>query len=165
MILGRPRAGRQTGIPVGRPRSSTVPPPPAGAEIVLEVAWGDVLREIGEASVKLIVAIIQPAKLRAVHEALESVEVERMTVCDAQGYRRMREPAERYRGQQYQKDLFQRIALEIVVNDDFVERALDAISHVARTGPEGTVGDGRIFVISAERAIQISDGSQGPGAV
>ena len=55
--------------------------------------------------------------------------------------------------------------MEIIVNDDFLERTVETIINVARTGPEGTIGDGKIFVVPAEKAIQIDDGIQGPGAV
>jgi len=115
--------------------------------------------------VKLVVAIIQPTKLDAVREALEKIEVTRMTVCDAQGYGRQRGHTETYRGQEYKTTLLRKVCLEIVVNDDFLERTVSAIAAVARTGPEGTIGDGKIFVIAAEQAIQVSDGSRGPGAV
>ncbi|MFH1923295.1 MAG: P-II family nitrogen regulator, partial [Planctomycetota bacterium] len=54
---------------------------------------------------------------------------------------------------------------EIVVNDDFLERTVETIANAARTGREGSIGDGKIFVLPAEEAIQISDASQGPGAV
>jgi nitrogen regulatory protein P-II 1 len=52
-----------------------------------------------------------------------------------------------------------------MVNDDFLERTIEAIVNVARTGPEGTIGDGKIFVMPAEEAIQINDGQRGPSAV
>ena len=113
----------------------------------------------------LIVAIIQPTKLNAVREALEKIEVGRMTVCDAQGFGRQRGRTEFYRGHEYQTTLLRKIALEIVVNDDFVERTVDTIAGVARTGPEGTIGDGKIFVVPVEETYQISDGGRGPGAV
>ncbi len=114
---------------------------------------------------KLIVAIIQPTKLNAVREALEKIEVTRLTVCDAQGFGQQRGRREIYRGQEYKTTLLRKVALEIVVNDDFLERTLETISSVARTGPEGTIGDGKIFILPALEAIQISDGSHGPGAV
>ncbi len=114
---------------------------------------------------KLIVAIIQPPKVGAVREALEKIEVMRMTVCDAQGFSRQRGRTEMYRGREPRLDLLRKIALEIVVNDDFLERTIETICRVARTGPEGTVGDGAIFVMPAEDTVMISDGSRGPGAV
>jgi nitrogen regulatory protein P-II 1 len=115
--------------------------------------------------VKLIVAVIQPTKLNAVREALEKIEVTRLTVCDAQGFGQQRGRREIYRGQEYKTTLLRKVALEIVVNDDFLERTLETITSVARTGPEGTIGDGKIFILPALEAIQINDGSHGPGAV
>jgi nitrogen regulatory protein P-II 1 len=115
--------------------------------------------------VKLIIAVIQPTKLRAVREALEKIEVKRMSVCDAQGFGRQRGRRELYRGHEYTTTLLRKVALEIVVNDDFLERTLDTIVNVARTGPEGSIGDGKIFVVPALDAIQIDGGSRGPGAV
>jgi len=114
---------------------------------------------------KTILAVIEPTKLKAVREALEKIEVTRMTVCDAQGFGRQRGQIGLYRGHEYAATLLRKIALEIVVNDDFLERTLETIMNVARTGPEGTIGDGKIFVLPAEDAIQIDSGAQGPGAV
>jgi nitrogen regulatory protein P-II 2 len=115
--------------------------------------------------VKLVIAIIQPTKLNAVREALEKIEVARLTVCDAQGFGRQRGRTEMYRGHEYTTTLLRKIALEIVVNDDFLERTVNTIVSVARTGPEGTIGDGKIFILPAVDAIQIGDGAHGPGAV
>jgi len=114
---------------------------------------------------KTILAVIEPTKLKAVREALEKIEVTRMTVCDAQGFGRQRGQIGLYRGHEYAATLLRKIALEIVVNDAFLERTLETIMNVARTGPEGTIGDGKIFVLPAEDAIQIDSGAQGPGAV
>jgi nitrogen regulatory protein P-II 1 len=119
----------------------------------------------GDLRVKLVIAIIQPTKLNAVREALEKIEVARLTVCDAQGFGRQRGRTEMYRGHEYTTTLLRKIALEIVVNDDFLERTVNTIINVARTGPEGTIGDGKIFILPALEAIQINDGSRGPGAV
>jgi nitrogen regulatory protein PII len=114
---------------------------------------------------KLIVAIIQPPKLNAVREALEKIEVTRMTVCDGQGFGRYGGRIEMYRGLQHRLDLLRKVVLEIVVNDDFLERTVQTICNVARTGTEGTIGDGAIFVLPADDTVTISDGSRGPGAV
>ncbi len=114
---------------------------------------------------KLVIAIIQPTKLDAVREALNRIEVTRMTVCNAQGYGRQRGQPELYRGEEYRTALLQKVVLEIVVNDDFLERTVETIVQAARTGPRGNLGDGKIFVVPAEQAIQISDGFRGPGAV
>jgi nitrogen regulatory protein P-II 2 len=114
---------------------------------------------------RMILAIIQPTKLSAVREALAKVGVTRMTVCDAQGYARQRGLAEVYRGHEYKTNLLRKIALEIVVNEDFLERTVDTIAAVARTGAEGNIGDGKIFVLPAGEAIQICPEVRGPEAV
>jgi nitrogen regulatory protein P-II 1 len=119
----------------------------------------------GDRSVKLVIATIQPTKLNAVREALEKIEVMRMTVCDAQGFGRWFSRAETYRGHEHRLTLLRKIALEIVVNDDFLERTIETIRGVGRTGPDGTIGDGKIFVVPVDDAVLISDGSRGPGAV
>lgn len=119
----------------------------------------------GHYLMKLIVAVIQPTKLKAVREALVKMEVTRMTVTDAQGYARQRGQTEMYRGSEYKVQLLRKVAVEIVVNDDFLDRTLKTLEAVARTGPEGTVGDGKIFVLPCERMIRLSDGLEGPEAV
>jgi nitrogen regulatory protein PII len=113
---------------------------------------------------KLIIAIIQPPKLRPVQEALQRIGVERMTVCDAQGFGRQR-GHETYRGTEHQTRLLRKVALEIAVNDDFLERTLETLIQVSRTGPQGTIGDGKIFVLPMEQAIQIGGVERGPGAI
>jgi nitrogen regulatory protein P-II 1 len=115
--------------------------------------------------VKLVLAIIRPTKLDAVREALEKTEVTRMSICDAQGFGQQRGQTEMYRGREYQTVLLRKVALEIMVNDDFLERTVETLVGAARTGPEGNIGDGKIFVLPADESIQISDGSRGPGAV
>jgi nitrogen regulatory protein P-II 1 len=114
---------------------------------------------------KLIIAIIQPTKLKAVEEALRRIGVSRLTVSDAQGYARQRGQDETYRGAEYRINLLRKVALEIAVNDDFVEKAIDCLLHVARTGREGTIGDGKVFVLPMDEAVQVSDGTRGPGAI
>ncbi len=114
---------------------------------------------------KLVLAIIQPTKLSPLRQALVKMDVERMTVCDAQGYGRQRGRTEMYRGIEYKTNLLRKVALEIVVNEDFLERTVDTIQAVARTGPEGTIGDGKVFVVPVERVIRISDGVHGSEAV
>lgn len=114
---------------------------------------------------KLVVAIIQPTKLRPVQEALAKVGVERMTVCDAQGFGRQKGHSETYRGVEYKTQLLRKITLEIAVNDDFLDRTIETISAVARTGPDGNIGDGKIFVLPLDQAIQIGGHDRGPGAI
>jgi len=114
---------------------------------------------------RMVIAIIQPTKLSAVREALAKIGVTRMTVCDAQGYARQRGQTGLYRGNEYKTNLLRKIALEITVNDDFLDRTIDTVVHVSRTGPEGNIGDGKIFVLPAEEAIEIGRGTRGPEAV
>ena len=114
---------------------------------------------------KFVVAIIQPTKLAAVMQALSNIGVTRMTACDAQGYGRQLGRTEMYRGHEYKTHLLRKVALEIAVNDDFLDRTVQTIESVARTGPEGNIGDGKIFVLPAMEAIQIDDAQRGPGAV
>lgn len=114
---------------------------------------------------KLLIAIIQPSKLNVVCEALEKIEVSRLTVCDAQGFgRQFGHPESRSKGDA-PAVLLRKIVLEVVVNDDFLDRAVETISSVARTGSEGTNGDGKIFIMPAQEAVQVNDGRRGLGAV
>jgi nitrogen regulatory protein P-II 1 len=114
---------------------------------------------------KMVIAVIQPTKLDAVKDALARCGVVRMTVCDAQGYGRQRGQTQMYRGREYKIEMLRKIELEIVVNDDFLDRTIEAITSVARTGPEGTIGDGKIFVIPVDESIRISQTVRGPEAV
>ncbi len=114
---------------------------------------------------RMVVAVIQPTRLSAVREALAKIGVTRMTVCDAQGYARQRGKTETYRGNEYKTNLLRKVALEITVNEDFLDRTIETIMNVARTGPEGNIGDGKIFVLPALEAIEIGRDVRGPEAV
>ena len=114
---------------------------------------------------KLVLAIIQPTKLEAVREALDRIGVTRMTLGDSQGYARQRGHGALYRGHEYKTHLLRKVTLEIVVNDDFLDRTIETVMDVARTGPEGNIGDGKIFVVPMDEAIDISNGGRGPQAV
>ena len=112
---------------------------------------------------KLVIAIIQPTKLKAVCEALEKIEVTRLTVSDAQGFGRQRHG--NVSGPRIHDDLAPQGGAGDRGQRQLLERTIDTIIRVARTGPEGTIGDGKIFVLPAMEAIRIGDGSRGPGAV
>lgn len=114
---------------------------------------------------KLLLAIIRPTKLEAVREALKDVGVERMTVCDAHGFGRQRGQTETYRGVEYNINLLRKVAVEVVVNDDFVDRTIETIERVARTGEEGNIGDGKIFQLPVDEAIRIGETVRGKEAV
>src|SRR3954466_15145290 len=114
---------------------------------------------------KLILAIIQPAKLDAVKEALSKVEVFRMTIVDVQGFGRQKGHAEVYRGHELTVNLLRKVQLQVAVNEDFVEPTVNAIMEAGRTGPEGRIGDGKIFIIPLEDCIRIRTGERGPEAI
>ena len=114
---------------------------------------------------KLIFAIIQPGKFEAVQDALKRIGVIRMSVCDATGFARQRGQTETFRGSEYETNLLRKVHLEIAVNDDFVEPTIECLSQVARSGPQGSIGDGKIFVLPMDEAVQVSDGQRGPGAI
>ncbi len=109
-------------------------------------------------SMKLLSAVIQPPKLRPVLLALEQAGVERLTVCDAQG-------ATEQAAGGHEDRIHRKVVLEIVVNDDFVDRTLAVLAEVAKTGPAGEDGDGKVFILPIEQTIQVSDSSRGPAAV
>src|SRR6476646_12212218 len=99
---------------------------------------------------KMVVAVIRPEKLEAVQQALNETQVYLMTVSDVRGCGRQRGYTEVYRGTEMQIRLLPKLKLEIAVNDAFVEAAIEAIVHAARTGDTGQVGDGKIFVVNLE---------------
>lgn len=107
-------------------------------------------------------AIIQPGKLDAVKEALIEVGVEGMTILEARGHGRQKGHTEFYRGREYSVDLLPKIKLELVVNDDMVEKAVNAILIAARTG---SIGDGKIFLSKIDDAIRIRNEDRGEMAL
>lgn len=114
---------------------------------------------------KLVVAIIQPHKLQAVRDALDRVGVQRLTVCDSQGFGRQRGQTAMYRGVEYKTNLLRKVMLEIVVNDDFLDRTIETIEAVARSGSEGEIGDGKVFVLPVDKVYRIGATTTGPEAV
>ena len=114
---------------------------------------------------KMIEAIIQPAKLEAVKEALTEVEVVRLTISDVQGFGRQKGHTEVYRGHEYTVNLLRKVKLQIAVNDDFVEPTVAAIIKAGRSDEDGKVGDGKIFILPLEECIRIRTGERGPEAI
>jgi nitrogen regulatory protein P-II 1 len=114
---------------------------------------------------KLIIAIIQPSRLEAVKEALTEVDVFRLTVIDCQGFGRQKGQTEAYRGREHTVNLLRKVQLQIAVNEDFVEPAIRAIVHSGRTGAQGEIGDGKIFVLPLEDCIRIRTGERGNEAI
>jgi nitrogen regulatory protein P-II 2 len=115
--------------------------------------------------VKLIIAIIQPAKLEAVKQALTEVEVFRLTVMDVQGFGRQRGHAEVFRGHEIAVNLLRKVQLQIAVNDEFVEPTIEAIVRGGRTGDRGEIGDGKIFVLPMDECVRIRTGERGSEAI
>lgn len=114
---------------------------------------------------KLILAVIQPSRLDAVKEALSRVEVFRLTVVDVQGFGRQKGQSEVYRGHELTVNMLRKVQLQIAVNEDFVEPTIQAIVEAARTGPEGRIGDGKIFILPLEDCLRIRTGERGPEAI
>jgi nitrogen regulatory protein P-II 1 len=114
---------------------------------------------------KYIIAIIQPSRLEAVKEALSKVEVFRLTVSDVQGLGRQKGHTEVYRGHEYQVSLIKKVKLEIAVNEQFVDPTVDAIIKAGRTGEEGKIGDGKIFILPLEEVVRIRTGERGSEAI
>src|SRR3954471_2613838 len=107
-------------------------------------------------------AVIQVSQLEPVKDALHAIGVEGMTVFEARGHGRQKGHTEFYRGREYTVDLIPKIKLEIVLADDMVERAVDAIMNAARTGQ---IGDGKIFLSKVDEAIRIRNQERGVTAL
>ena len=111
---------------------------------------------------KKIEAIIKPFKLDEVKEALQGVGIQGITVTEAKGFGRQKGHTELYRGAEYVVDFLPKVKLEIVVGDDLVAKAVEAIQNAARTG---RIGDGKIFISTIEQAIRIRTGESGTDAL
>jgi nitrogen regulatory protein P-II 1 len=115
-----------------------------------------------EPDMKKIEAIIKPFKLDEVKEALQEVGVQGITVTEAKGFGRQKGHTELYRGAEYVVDFLPKVKIEIILPDEQVERAVDAIQKAARTG---RIGDGKIFISSVEEVIRIRTGETGHDAI
>jgi nitrogen regulatory protein P-II 1 len=111
---------------------------------------------------KMILAVIKPHRLDEVKEARREAGVSGLTVVEAQGFGRQHGHTEIYRGAEYQVDFVPKVQLEIMVEDEQVQRTVDAILASARTGK---IGDGKIFVVPAEQVYRIRTGETGPEAI
>ncbi|MFC1498084.1 P-II family nitrogen regulator [Verrucomicrobiota bacterium] len=111
---------------------------------------------------KLIVAYIQPERLNAVKQALYEKEVYKLSVTNALGCGQQKGYHESYRGADIEVNLLKKVRLEIAVNDDFVESAIEGITNGARTG---RIGDGKIFVLDLPECIRIRTGETGHDAI
>ncbi len=107
-------------------------------------------------------AIIKPFKLDEVKEALYEIGIQGLTVTEVKGFGRQKGHTELYRGAEYVVDFLPKIKLEVVVSDELMEKAVEAIVGAANTG---RIGDGKIFVIPVAEAVRIRTGDRGSEAV
>ena len=111
---------------------------------------------------KMITAVIKPFKLEEVREALAECGVTGLTVTEVKGFGRQQGHTELYRGAEYVVDFLPKVKVEVVVKTEDVDRCVDAIVNVARTGK---IGDGKIFVTAVERTVRIRTGDLDDAAV
>ena len=111
---------------------------------------------------KKIEAIIKPFKLDEVREAISEIGINGLTVTEVKGFGRQKGHTELYRGAEYVVDFLPKVKIEVVVQDDLVDRTIEAIVAVARTGK---IGDGKIFVTPVEQVVRIRTGETNESAV
>lgn len=104
---------------------------------------------------KMVTAIIKPFKLDDVREALSEIGVQGITVTEVKGFGRQKGHTELYRGAEYVVDFLPKMKIELAIPDDLLERVVEAITQVARTGK---IGDGKVFVFDLEQATRIRTG-------
>jgi len=114
---------------------------------------------------KKIEAIIQPGRLEAVKTELDKIQVARLTVLNAEGYGQQKGHKEIFRGMEYNVNFIPKIYLVIVVADDMVKQAVDAIIRAARSDNGGKIGDGKIFISTLEEVVRIRTGETGEEAI
>ena len=111
---------------------------------------------------KLITAILKPFKLDDVREALSDIGAKGVTVTEVKGFGRQKGHTELYRGAEYVVDFLPKVKIEVVVMDEMLEPAIEAIARIASTGK---IGDGKIFVTNLEQVIRIRTGETGSDAI
>ena len=111
---------------------------------------------------KLVTTIIKPFKLDDVREALAGLGVQGMTVTEVKGFGRQKGHTELYRGAEYAVDFLPKVKLEVAIDDNMLERVLEAISSAAHTGK---IGDGKIFVSELTQAVRIRTGETAADAL
>ncbi|MEN6460120.1 MAG: P-II family nitrogen regulator [Syntrophomonas sp.] len=113
-------------------------------------------------SLKKIEAIIRPSKLEEVKAALDEIQIRGLTVYDVMGRGLQRGQTQYYRGQAHSVDLFPKVKVEIICRDHWVDRIIEVIENICKTGK---IGDGKIFVYPVEQIVRISSGEQGDAAL
>ena len=111
---------------------------------------------------KIITAIIKPFKLDDVRQALGEIGVQGLTVSEVKGFGRQKGHTELYRGAEYVVDFLPKVKLEVAIDDDLVDQAIEAISSSANTGK---IGDGKIFITALEQVVRIRTGESGTAAL
>ena len=111
---------------------------------------------------KLVTAIIKPFKLDEVREALSAIGVQGITVTEVKGFGRQKGHTELYRGAEYVVDFLPKVKIEAAMNDEQVDRAIEAIEKAANTGK---IGDGKIFVFDLLQVVRIRTGETGANAL
>lgn len=111
---------------------------------------------------KLITAVVKPFTVEAIRDVLEEINVSGMTVVEAEGYGQQKGQSEVYRGAEYTVEFVQKSRVEIVVSDEQLDSALEAICSAAHTGK---VGDGKVWVTNVERVVRVRTGESGAAAV
>jgi nitrogen regulatory protein PII len=111
---------------------------------------------------KYIIAIIQPHRLEAVRDALAEIGVKGLTVTEVRGFGRQKGQTEIYRGAEYAMQYVPKVKLEIAVDDEIADRAVEAVGSGARTG---RIGDGKVFVLPLEGAMRVRTGEMGADAL
>ena len=111
---------------------------------------------------KLVTAVIKPFKLDEVREALSGIGVQGVTVTEVKGFGRQKGHTEIYRGAEYTVDFLPKVKIEVVVDDDITDKAVDAIIKAAKTGK---IGDGKVFVYPIEQVVRIRTEERGSEAI
>ena len=118
--------------------------------------------DMRERRMKKVEAIIKPFKLDEVKEALHEVGIKGITVTEAKGFGRQKGHTELYRGAEYVVDFLPKVKIEVVMEDQMVDRAIEAIQQAPHTG---RIGDGKIFITPVEDVVRIRTGERGADAV
>ena len=111
---------------------------------------------------KYLTAIIKPFKLDDVRDALSEIGINGLTVTEVKGFGRQKGHTELYRGAEYVVDFLPKVKIEVAMDDDLVDSAIEAVCKVTNTGK---IGDGKIFITNLEQVIRISTGETGSDAL
>ncbi len=114
---------------------------------------------------KLIIAIVQPHNLDVIKRQLNRIDVTRLTIMDCQGFGRQQGKTDVLGADEVEMNLRRKVQLQIAVNDEFVEPTIEAIVAGAKSGDDGTIGDGKIFVVPLDDCIRVRTGERGPEAI